>query len=88
MRTSSATTANPLPATPAHAASTAAFKARIFVWGLPCESPQLSAHKMHCAGLARDYVQGRVAKRALFFFIGHKVAYSDVRPKPHDTLDG
>ena len=31
-RTSSATTANPIPASPALAASTAAFKARIFVW--------------------------------------------------------
>ena len=31
-RTSSATTAKPLPATPARAASTAAFKARILVW--------------------------------------------------------
>ncbi len=30
--TSSATTANPLPAEPARAASTAAFSARIFVW--------------------------------------------------------
>ncbi len=32
LRTSSATTANPFPASPALAASTAAFSARIFVW--------------------------------------------------------
>ena len=32
LRTSSATTANPFPAAPALAASTAAFKARILVW--------------------------------------------------------
>ena len=32
LRTSSATTANPFPAAPARAASTAAFKARILVW--------------------------------------------------------
>ena len=32
LRTSSATTANPLPASPALAASTAAFRARILVW--------------------------------------------------------
>ena len=32
LRTSSATTANPLPASPARAASTAAFNARILVW--------------------------------------------------------
>ena len=32
LRTSSATTAKPLPASPALAASTAAFKARILVW--------------------------------------------------------
>ena len=32
LRTSSATTANPFPALPARAASTAAFRARIFVW--------------------------------------------------------
>ncbi len=32
LRTSSATTANPLPASPARAASTAAFRARILVW--------------------------------------------------------
>ena len=32
LRTSSATTAKPLPAVPARAASTAAFSARILVW--------------------------------------------------------
>ncbi len=32
LRTSSATTAKPLPAVPARAASTAAFSASIFVW--------------------------------------------------------
>ena len=32
LRTSSATTANPMPASPARAASTAAFSARMLVW--------------------------------------------------------
>ena len=44
LRTSVATTANPRPCSPARAASTAAFKARMFVWkAMPSITPMMSA---------------------------------------------
>jgi len=44
LRTSAATTAKPRPWSPARAASTAAFKARILVWkAMPSMTPMMSA---------------------------------------------
>ena len=58
LRTSSATTANPLPASPARAASTAAFKASRFVWKA-MSSTRLEKSVLRIAGAeTRDFRAG------------------------------